>query len=263
MPTDSRLHPVFMEPAAGPPSWRLVLRDHLNPAGGERLFRVGLASTRPGAIVWRAGDIAELELPNGQPRSYSISSMPSEGRLDLLVREMKTPDGTLGQGAAWLLHALQPGHDISLRIRSHEPFRAPASEGPVLLIGAGSGLAGLRPHILEAAEGRRPVWLIYGERHSDGDNRLCRELNAWHRDGTLYRFNLALSRTEPGQGTYVQDIVARYAGDLKAFLGGTGTVMTCGSRAMGEAVERALGAVLGPEWIGAAFEDGRYRQALF
>lgn len=241
-------------------SWRVDARDHLNPAGGERIFRVGL--TPSSDIAWRAGDIAELALPNGERRTYSISSMPGEGRLDLLVREVRAPDGTLGQGTAWLLHQVRTGDGISVRIRAHVPFHAPDQDGPLLLVGAGSGLAGLRPHILEASETSRPVWLIYGERHSDRDSAQCRELNAWHREGALYRFNLALSHPE-AMGAYVQDVIARYATDLKPYLGDTGAVMTCGGRTMGAAVEEALRAARGNDWIEAAFGDGRYRQALF
>ncbi len=243
--------------------WRMVVQDHVNPAGGERMFRVGLAAAAGDGIVWRAGDIAELELPNGQTRSYSIASTPAEGRLDLLVREVRAPDGTLGQGTAWLIHDARPGDELPVRIRSHEAFRAPASEGPLLLVGAGSGLAGLRPHVLEAALRRQPVWLIYGERHSDGDSVLCRELNAWHRNGTLYRFNLALSRPEAGEGAYVQDVIGRYATDLRSYLGTSGAVMACGSRPMGAAVEQSLRAVCGHGWIDAALAVARYRQALF
>ena len=242
-------------------SWHVARQDHLNPGGGERIFRVGL--TAPSHIVWRAGDIAELALPNGELRSYSISSMPDEGRLDLLVREVRAPDGTLGQGTAWLLHDVRPGDGISLRVRSHEAFQAPVSEAPLLLIGAGSGLAGLRPHILEASGRRRPVWLIYGERHCDSDNALCRELNAWHREGTLYRFNLALSRPEPGSGAYVQDVISRYATDLWSYVGEGGVVMTCGSRTMGAAVDQALLSAFGSHWMEAARAGARYRQALF
>jgi sulfite reductase (NADPH) flavoprotein alpha-component len=234
----------------------------MNPGGGERIFRVVLTTAEPD-VAWRAGDIAELALPTGELRSYSIASMPDEGRLDLLVREVRAPDGTLGRGTAWLLHDVRPGDEISLRVRAHAPFHAPAAEGALLLVGAGSGLAGLRPHILEARPRRQPVWLIYGERHSDRDNALCRELNAWHREGRLYRFNLALSRPEAGEGAYVQDIMVRYAADLQAYLGACGVVMTCGGRAMGAAIEQALRTVCGHDWVDAAFAEARYRQALF
>lgn len=244
-------------------AWQMVSRQHLNPSGAERIYRVGLAPSGFVAPAWRAGDIAEFEMPDGQRRSYSISSVPSEGRLDLLVREVRMADGTPGRGTAWLLHGTHPGEQINLRIKPNEAFHTPAGEGPLLLIGAGSGLAGLRPHILEALAAGRPVWLMYGERHSDSHNDLCRELQAWHLDGKLYRFNLALSHPEAGQGRYVQDIVSQYAADLRHFLGANGRVMTCGSRAMGTAVEDALKQALGDAWMSAAADEERYRLALY
>ncbi len=248
---------------AGFRSWSLQTRDHLNPASAERIFRVGLVPADSGALTWKAGDIAEFEMPDGQRRAYSISSMPSEGRLDLLVREVRLADGTLGRGTAWLLHDLQPGHPVSLRIKPNHAFHAPAGDSPLLLIGAGSGLAGLRPHVLEAARSRRPVWLVYGERRSDSHGRLCRELQAWHLDGGLYRLNLAFSHPDAGQGQYVQDVMSQYATDIRHFMGSAGVAMICGGQALGAAVDVALIRILGDAWMAAAVDDKRYRQALF
>ena len=242
--------------------WRLIVREHLNPSAGERIFRIGLAPL-DAALDWRAGDIAEFELPDGQMRSYSIASVPSEGRLDLLIRETRTPEGTLGRGTAWLLHETRPGDLIRLRVKSNTAFHGPEAEGPLLLIGAGSGLAGLRPHILEALETKRPAWLLYGDKSCESHSHLCREMQAWHLNGVLYRFNLALSHPKPGQGRYVQDVISQYATDIRHFMGAGGQVMVCGGLALGAAVETALGEALGEAWMGEAFTDTRYRQALF
>lgn len=89
-------------------------------------------------------------------------------------------------------------------IRSYQAFHAPGGDGPLLLISAGSGLAALRPHILEALPSQRPVWLVYGERHGDRQSHLCRELQTWYVSGQLYRLNLAFSHPEAGEGQYVQ-----------------------------------------------------------
>lgn len=254
---------ITLDDAAGFRPWRMQVRDHLNPASSERIFRVGFIPPETGALTWQAGDIAEIEMPDGRRRSYSISSMPSEGRLDLLVRETLTADGGLGYGTACLLHDTQPGHDFILRVRPNHTFRAPDGNGPLLLVGAGSGLAGLRPHILEATTAKRPVWLVYGERHGDSQGRLCRELQNWHLAGHLYRLNLAFSHPDAGQGHYVQDVLSQYAGDIRAFMGRDGATMVCGGRALGAAVDATLAHVLGDAWMGSAVDDGRYRQALF
>lgn len=257
--------PDAMSPddVAGFSPWRIVAQDHLNPVGAERIFRVGLAPSGSVPLAWRAGDLAEFELPDGQRRTYSISSIPAEGRLDLLVREVRAADGTLGRGTAWLLHEAQKEDSIRIRIKPHAPFHAPANNAPLLLVGAGSGLAGLRPHVLEGATAGRAVWLIYGERHSDRDSRLCRELQAWHQSGTLYRFNTAFSSSSDGDGRYVQDVITQYATDIRHYMGAEGSVMTCGSRTMGQAVEDALRQVLGQAWLDAAQAEVRFRRALF
>jgi len=249
--------------AAGFAPWRMLVRDHLNPSGGERLFRVGLVPSDAAVLDWRAGDIAEFEMPDAERRSYSIASVPSEGRLDLLVRETRTADGRLGRGTAWLLHETRPGGAIRMRVKSNPAFHACGGDAPLLLIGAGSGLAGLRPHILEARQAGRPAWLLYGERHADSHNHLCRELRDWHLSGKLYRFNLALSHPEAGRGRYVQDVIAQYAGDIRHFMGPRGQVMTCGGLALGAAADAALGRVLGEAWMAQALNEARYRRALF
>jgi len=243
--------------------WRLVSRDHLNPEGSERLFRVGLMPATADPIIWRAGDLAEFEMPDGQRRTYSIASVPAEGQLDLLVREVRAADGTLGRGTAWLLRDLSVQDIIRARVKPHAPFHSAGSTGPILLVGAGSGLAGLRPHIVEAHDSGRPVWLIYGERHCDRDSRLCRELQSWHQMRRIYRLNMAISQSVKTQGRYVQDIVAQYATEIEAHLGADGTVMMCGSQAMGDAVTAALTQVLGSGWMATAYRAGRVRAALF
>ena len=60
---------------------------------------------------------------------------------------------------------------------------APAGNGPLLLIGAGSGLAGLRAHIIQAVAQGRKVWLIYGERHPERDGALAEQMKIWREDG--------------------------------------------------------------------------------
>lgn len=242
--------------------WRMIVREHLNPSAGERLFRIGLVPSS-GALDWRAGDIAEFEMPDGQVRSYSIASVPSEGRLDLLVRETRTAEGKRGYGTAWLLHQTRSGDLIRLRLRSNKAFHDPGGDGPLLLIGAGSGFAGLRPHILEALETKRPAWLLYGDKHCESHSHLCREMQAWHLNGVLYRSNLAFSHPDPGQGRYVQDVISQYASDIRHFMGAGGRVMVCGGRALGAAVQLALGQAMGEAWMGEALADRRYRQALF
>src|SRR5690606_6109565 len=97
-------------------------------------------------------------------REYSIASLPADGVLELLVRQMQRDDGRAGLGSGWLCLHAEMGDSIDLRIRRNPNFHAPSGEQPLLLIGNGTGIAGLRA-LLKAREaaGARRNWLLFGE----------------------------------------------------------------------------------------------------
>lgn len=92
--------------------WRLVERNLLNPgSAGDPCFHLALAPGSGATTEWQAGDIAEIDPRNStwdeslQPlphREYSIASIPSDGALHLLVREMHRPNGEIGIGSGWM-----------------------------------------------------------------------------------------------------------------------------------------------------------------
>ena len=243
---------------AGRP-WRLEARTRLNPLGDNPLYHLSFTGQ---PMAWQAGDLVEITTPHGHRRDYSIASLPEEGRLDLYVREVRKANGELGDGSGLLIAGIQTGDSLPLRVKSHKGFHTPSSFGPLLLIGAGSGLAGLRAHILQAKAQKRPVWLIYGERHPARDGALANTMQAWCDEGCLARLDLAFSRPDEGAGQYVQAVVSAHA-DIPAWLGDTGAILCCGGRDMGLAVEQALAAALGQSWVDDAKVSGRYRRDLY
>lgn len=198
-------------------SWTLTAREHLNPGSpGGAVYRVVLAPPPDRTVSWRAGDIAEIgprpapddPAPHPQPlphREYSIASLPEDGRVELLVRQMRGPDGRLGLGSGWLTQHAPLGGAIDLRLRENRGFHPPPRERPLILAGNGTGLAGLRAHLKARAlhPGTRN-WLLFGERTRRCDS-LCREeLEGWLRSGVLERLDLTFSRDGEGP-RYVQD----------------------------------------------------------
>jgi sulfite reductase (NADPH) flavoprotein alpha-component len=240
--------------------WRLEARTRLNPQGTHPLYHLSFTGQTTG---WQAGDLVEITTPHGHRRDYSIASLPEEGRLDLYVREVRKENGEPGDGSGLLIKGIQVGDSLPLRIKSHKGFHMPEGNGPLLLIGAGSGLAGLRAHILQAQARARKVWLIYGERHPERDAALSKTMQAWRDEARLARLNLAFSRPDAGDGQYVQAVVAAQAANIPAWLGETGAVLCCGGRDMGLAVEQALTGVLGQAWVDDAKISGRYRRDLY
>ncbi|CAL4868349.1 hypothetical protein MMA231_02655 [Asticcacaulis sp. MM231] len=245
---------------AGVP-WRMEQRTRLNPLGDNPLYHLRFMSDQ--VLSWQAGDLIEIVTPQGHRRDYSVASLPEEGHLDLYVREVIKTDGSYGDGSGLLIHGLQAGDSLPLRLKSHRNFHAPEGEGPLLLIGAGSGLAGLRAHILQAAKIGRPVWLIYGERHPLHDGALTEAMMVWREEGTLQGLDIAFSRPDEGEGRYVQAVVAASGAAIKDWLGHEGGLMCCGGLAMGREVENALAGIMGQAWVDDAKVSGRYRRDLY
>lgn len=235
------------------PSWTLVERKRMNPRGSGPVYRLAFAGQD---AVWQAGDLAEIETADGHRRDYSIASLPSEGSLELLVREVRT-EGGYGKGSGLLIHGLEVGAKIGLRVKTHVGFHAPEGSGPVLMVGAGSGLAGLRPHILEAFAAGRPVRVVYGERHPEYDSGLCEELVRWRDEGKI---GLDLAFSQGAERRYVQDLIGA---EVAQWLGEGGAVVVCGGLNMGRGVEAALRRVCGESWVDKAFAEGRYRRDLY
>ncbi len=240
--------------------WRLDSRMRLNPLGDNPLYHLSFTGQ---TTDWQAGDLVEIITPHGHKRDYSIASLPEEGRLDLFVREVRKGNGERGDGSGLLIEGIQVKDSLPLRVKSHKGFHMPEGDGPLLLIGAGSGLAGLRAHILQAKAQKRPVWLIYGERHPQRDSTLSSQMKDWHDDGRLARLDLVFSRPDDGAGQYVQAVVTSRMADIPAWLGDTGAILCCGGRDMGLAVEHALAAALGQVWVDDAKVSGRYRRDLY
>ncbi len=252
-------------------AWRLVERVLLNPGspGGE-VWKLGFAPD--GALPdWSAGDIVEIGVPNpegdGAPaaREYSVASLPADGRIELVVRLMYRPDGTPGLASGWLTGASPLGGEIQMRLRANRSFHGPAPETPMILIGNGTGLAGLRAHLkARAAAGTHGgAWLLFGERTRASDALFDDELQAWRASGVLARLDRAFSR-DAGDGRYVQALVAEQADTIRAWVERGAAIYVCGSQdGMAPGVHAALESALGAERVIELLEDGRYRRDVY
>ncbi len=249
--------------------WRLASRTHLNPGspGGEAwMLAFEPVDHSPD---WVAGDIAEIGLPalEGVPpgsREYSVASLPADGRAEFIVRLMARPDGSPGLASGWLTRDLAVGDTVGMRIRTNRSFHGPAPETPLILIGNGTGLAGLRAHWrARAGVAHGGTWLMFGERTSAQDAFLDEELRAACASGLLTRLDRVFSR-DPGDGRYVQALVGRFAAELAAWVDRGATILVCGSlEGMSRGVHAALEEALGPERLLSLTEAGRYRRDVY
>ncbi|WP_211243028.1 sulfite reductase subunit alpha [Sinimarinibacterium sp. CAU 1509] len=247
--------------------WRLQAREHLNPGSvGGAVFRLVLEpeAEAPG---WTPGDLVEIRVPvSGETvqRTYSIASTADDGRIELMVRQVRHPNGRTGTGSGWLTEQAPLGADIALRVRENHGFHPPPADVPMILIGNGTGLAGLRAHLRERAQlAAAPCWLLFGERSRRHDF-LCRnEIEAWCAGGVLARVDLAFSRDgEPVR--YVQDALRAAADTLREWIAGGACLYVCGSlHGMAPGVDAVLREVLGADAVDALRTQGRYRRDVY
>ncbi|MCW8125692.1 sulfite reductase flavoprotein subunit alpha [Microbulbifer halophilus] len=213
----------------------------------------------PGALL--RGEFADWPLL--PQREYSVASRPEEGRLILLVRRQLDGQGHPGLGSGWLTRHCPSGDFVIGHIRTNTNCHTPDHRRPILLVGAGSGLAGLRAQLAERALCGNPgkAWLLYGERCPDSDRHLADEIAAWRESGMLARCDRVFSRDGGG---YVQHLLEREAEELISFISRGADIYVCGSKnGMGEGVHAALQRILGSAEVQSMLDSGRYRRDLY
>lgn len=232
----------------------------------ERLEAVAARSHLP-TPEQAAGSDAQTLAERLQPlphREYSIASLPEDGALHVLLRRMLRPDGSPGIGSGWLCDYAALGGEIALRIRSNPNFHPPLADRPLILIGNGTGIAGLRAHLkARASAGARRNWLLFGERNADRDFFYGDEIRRWREMGWIERLDLAFSRDGVGH-RYVQDALAAAADELRAWVEAGASIYVCGSlQGMAPGVDAVLRGVLGEETVDALRIEGRYRRDVY
>ncbi|MCE3252596.1 MAG: hypothetical protein K0Q67_1616 [Cellvibrio sp.] len=250
--------------------WHLQKRQLMNAGSvGASIYCVSLQPPKPGtshwqAGHWQAGDILEIKPQNNLAlphREYSIASVATDGRLDLVVRQTFTEKGEPGLGSGWLTTLAEVNGKVLARIRSNPSFHAPLTNCPVIFIGAGTGIAGLRAHLHERyINDVQQNWLIFGERQRSKDRLFAAELDAWQQSGFLTELDEVYSRD--GEG-YVQQVVKSRQQQLCEWLDRGAAIYVCGGVAMGTGVHQALVDILGENDLQQLIETNRYRRDVY
>ncbi len=268
---------VALEPVAGTADWQPGDIIEILPQQDLRRVEAYLAATgiadtpetraRLMTSILSTGDAGGLAAlkPLGH-REYSIASVAAAGRVELIVRRCRAADGFDGLGSGWLTTGAATGGIVQARIRSNPGFHPPRQDTtPLILIGNGTGLAGLMAHLRHraASGGGGPVWLYWGERHPAHDDYLAEERQALVRSGVLARSVAAWSRQE-GASRYVQDAVAADGPDIAAAVADGASIHVCGSvQGMAPAVHATLADILGEEAVETMLAEGRYRRDIY
>jgi sulfite reductase (NADPH) flavoprotein alpha-component len=183
-----------------------------------------------------------------QPRLYSIASsqalLPDELHLTISVVRYDL-HGEPRAGVTSSYFAERAGSDsvVPIYAQSNPHFRLPDdNHAPILMIGAGTGVAPYRAFLQEreAGEARGQSWLVFGERNFETDFLYQTEWQAYLKDGLLSRMNVAFSR-DGAEKTYVQHRLLEHARDVYGWLQDGAHLYVCGdASSLAPSVQAAL-----------------------
>src|SRR5690606_10279540 len=158
----------------------------------------------------------------------------------------------------------QEGKKILLRIRRNPDFHPPKSHVPLILLGNGTGMAGLRAHLqARRREGARQNWLLFGERTAAHDFFFGDEIRSLQAEGLLPHADRVLSR-DAGELRYVQDLLGINATRLQQWIAAGAAIYVCGSlHGMAEGVDQALCHIFGRELLDELAESKRYCRDVY
>jgi sulfite reductase (NADPH) flavoprotein alpha-component len=186
---------------------------------------------------FEVGDLLGV-VPSGQtaPRYYSLASDSRDGYLEICVR--KHPGGICSE----YLHALAVGGEVKAFIRPNPDFRPSRARRPLILIGAGTGIAPLAGFVRNNR--RRPVHLFFGARHPNSDFLYRAQFQEALADGRLASLTTAFSRVLGG--SYVQARLLEEGAAIAELVQRGAQIMVCGGREMANGVRLAIDVCLEP-----------------
>jgi sulfite reductase (NADPH) flavoprotein alpha-component len=189
-----------------------------------------------------------------QPRLYSIASSQAaqDGAAHLTVATVQYQlHGTdrFGVVSGALSRLGDAEAELPVYIKPNPHFRLPADDAPIIMIGAGTGVAPYRAFLqereLRGASGRS--WLVFGERRFRTDFLYQIDWQGWLASGALTRMDVAFSRDGVNK-TYVQQRLREASADIWAWLEDGAHIYVCGdAKGMAPDVNAALLAIIAEE----------------
>lgn len=215
-----------------------------------------------------------------QPRLYSIASSlkAAPGQVHLTIAPVSYPLwGEVRRGVATgqLCERTAIGTRLQIYVQGNSHFRLPAPDTPIIMIGAGTGVAPYRGFLQErsaqGAGGRS--WLFFGERNQSTDFLYEAEFAGFLATGALTHLDTAFSR-DGTRKIYVQDRLLAQAEHLCRWLSDGAHIYVCGDAAhMAPDVDRALIRVLetgmgldaasAGAYLGTMQAEGRYQRDVY
>lgn len=170
-----------------------------------------------------------------QPRLYSIASSASAapGEIHITVSEVRYQSAfgsRSGVASGNLCNRAGEGASFQVFIERNDNFRLPEdSATPIIMIGAGTGVAPFRAFLQEReVQGARgKSWLFFGDRNFRSDFLYQTEWQQYLKDGLLTHMDVAFSRDQD-QKVYVQDRLRERGREIYGWLQEGAYVYVCG-----------------------------------
>ena len=155
---------------------------------------------------------------------------------------------------------------MKLYVKPNRHFRLPAdSARPIVMIGAGTGMAPFRAFVEEraATNAKGKSWLFFGARNYTTDFHYQLEWQDHLASGALTNLDVAFSRDQP-EKVYVQHRIAQRAAALRNWVKDGAHIYVCGDeKAMARDVGKALSEVLGIEGLDDLRRADRYQRDVY
>jgi len=185
-------------------------------------------------------------------RLYSVASSPAAhpGEAHLLVGAVRWDShGKKRKGVAstYLADRRKLGDRARIYVKPNRHFCLPADPArPIIMIGAGTGVAPYRAFVEERAElgATGKNWLVFGERNYTFDFLYQLEWQEYLESGELSRIDVAFSRDQP-EKIYVQNRLWEARAEVLKWVEDGAHIYVCGDeKGMGRDVDVMLGRIL-------------------
>lgn len=186
------------------------------------------------------------------PRLYSVASSlkAHPGETHLLVSAVRWQShgrDRKGVASTWLADRRKAGDTVKVYAKRNKHFKLPKDSGkPVIMIGAGTGVAPFRGFVEERAEAgiSSPSWLFFGARNYINDFLYQLEWQDHLQTGALGRIDVAFSRDQP-EKVYVQQRLWERRDEIRGWITDGAHVYVCGDeKGLGRDVDAMLARIL-------------------